>query len=191
MYDIIASITARFRRAQFHRRYWLFCRNQAVLTFASVQEHLLVAGRFFLVEEERRTTIMRIATVGLAAALALTSTLALAQSGAGSAGGGSTAGSTSTGTTTGSSAGTGATGSPANSLGTNAGSAAAGANGSLNPSGIATSILRRAARPWGRAVRAQELDAECENPAGRRGSRLSGVFVSCDASLARCKSAAQ
>jgi hypothetical protein len=118
------------------------------LTFASAQEHLSARRRFPLVGRPQGKIIMRLATIGLATALALTSTFALAQGGAGgSAGGGSTAGgSTATGGATGSAAGTTGlgttspstgttTGSAPNSLGNNAGSAAAGANSTLNPSG--------------------------------------------------------
>jgi hypothetical protein len=113
------------------------------LTFASAQEHRSTRRRFLLVGRPQGNIIMRLATIGLATALALTSTFALAQSGAsGSAGSGSTA----TGGATGSAAGTTGsgttspstgttTGSAPNSLGNNAGSAAAGANSTLNPSG--------------------------------------------------------
>jgi hypothetical protein len=91
------------------------------------------------VKAKRRTAIMKLATIGLAAALALTNTFALAQ-GAGSAGGSSTSGgSAASGTTTGSSmngstAGTTGTTTGSN-LGNSAGSSAAGANSTLNPSG--------------------------------------------------------
>jgi hypothetical protein len=86
---------------------------------------------------------MKLATLGLTAALVLTSSLALAQSGTGagtsSTGGAAAGGSTSGGSTTGSGT-TGmngsTTGSTANGgLGNDAGSAAAGANSAVNPSG--------------------------------------------------------
>ena len=83
--------------------------------------------------------IMKIATLGLATALALTGTCALAQSSGGSTGGssasggaaagGMTTGSPASGTTTGN-----ATGGTAGT-GINAGSAAAGQNSTVNPSG--------------------------------------------------------
>jgi hypothetical protein len=66
--------------------------------------------------QQQRGAIMKLATLGLATALAFTSTYALAQSGTGSAGGssstggaamsGTTTGSPSTGTTTGNATGT-------------------------------------------------------------------------------------
>jgi hypothetical protein len=82
---------------------------------------------------------MKLAILGLTAALVLTNAFAFAQSGTGStggtaAGGTTSSGTTSSGTTTGMSGST--TGSTANGgLGNNAGSAAAGANSAVNPSG--------------------------------------------------------
>jgi hypothetical protein len=89
------------------------------------------------VVQQQQGAIMKLATFGLATALALTSTYALAQSSAGSASGSSSMGGAATsGTTTGAPA-TGPT--TGNAMGTNpgigAGSAAAGANSGLNPSG--------------------------------------------------------
>jgi hypothetical protein len=108
----------------------------AILTIASPQEHLLPLS-FVPSSQEERTLIMKLATIGLAAVMALTSTFALAQSSAGSAGGGAASpgatGTTSGSSTTGSSVGT--TGGTSNGLSNNAGSAAAGANSTVNPSG--------------------------------------------------------
>ena len=83
---------------------------------------------------------MKLATLGLATALAFTGTFALAQSGGGSAGGGSaTGGAAATGTTTGSSVNGTTTGSstgvPNSGMSNDAGSAAAGRASGLNPSG--------------------------------------------------------
>jgi hypothetical protein len=74
--------------ALFHQRN----RYRAIsdLTFASAWEHPSARRRFPLVRKRTREIIMRLATIGLATALALTSTLAFAQSGAGSAGAGLT-----------------------------------------------------------------------------------------------------
>src|SRR6478735_3615792 len=102
----------------------------------SRQEHQ--PARVVLPHQQRRMTMRpatsRLATLGLATALAVTSSLALAQTG-GSAGAGSTAGGAATGgsspgTTTGSSSGAVNSG-----VSTGAGSAAAGANSAVNPSG--------------------------------------------------------
>ena len=88
-------------------------------------------------QQRRWISTMRLVTMGLAAALALTSTFALAQSGSGSAGGSSSAGgSAASGTTTGSSTNGTTTGSSTTGgANNNAGSAAAGANSQYNPSG--------------------------------------------------------
>jgi hypothetical protein len=93
------------------------------------------------VVQQQQGAIMKLATFGLATALALTSTYALAQSSAGSASGSSSMGGAATsGTTTGAPATGPTTGTTTgNAMGTNpgigAGSAAAGANSGLNPSG--------------------------------------------------------
>ena len=84
----------------------------------------------------RKGSPMRLTSLGLAAALTLASTFALAQSGTGSAGASSTTGAPATGTTTGSSINGTTTGSSTTGMPSNAaGSAAAGANSALNPSG--------------------------------------------------------
>jgi hypothetical protein len=57
------------------------------LTFASAQEHLSARRRFPLVGRPQGKIIMRLATIGLATALALTSTFALAHGAAGASAG--------------------------------------------------------------------------------------------------------
>jgi hypothetical protein len=105
--------------------------------------------------ERWKEAAMKLTAIGLATALALSSTMAFAQSGSGTAAGSSTAGApaasgagapAASGTTTGSAGG---------NLGNNAGSAAAGANSVENPSGnsfINTSPSGSTAMPNGATV---------------------------------------
>jgi hypothetical protein len=95
------------------------------------------------IANRRWENFMKLTTIGLAAALMLSSPAAFAQGGTGGAGGGTggtagaAAGSTATSTNPGGSAGTtgSTTGSGNNGLSNQAGSAAAGANSAQNPSG--------------------------------------------------------
>lgn len=96
-----------------------------------------------VIGDNEKDIIMKLATIGLAAALALTTSgMAFAQATGSATGGSATGGAGVSGTGTGSSMGTtttgsatGTTGSASSSMGNSAGSSAAGANSTYNPSG--------------------------------------------------------
>jgi hypothetical protein len=93
----------------------------------------------FFPPHSKRKIIMKLTSIGLAAVLALSGSVAFAQTGAGSAGGsaasGTTTGSSMNGTTMGTSPGTTTGGGLNNGMTTGAGSATGGARSNLNPSG--------------------------------------------------------